>query len=107
MFNNQISASFVVNGFSKRRLHLLCNVEVVEDGHSAIVFLHDVDFVGSYQSDVVPDLLVNVIVVDVYAVIGRVEKVSQQCHSPACFLKYDLWSGCCFLYLFNGILPSL
>ena len=37
VFDNQISSVFVVDGLSKARLQLLGHIEIVEDGHCAVV----------------------------------------------------------------------
>ena len=84
MLDNQIGSALVVDRLAERQLQLLRNIEVVEDGHLARVQLNDVLFLGRDNLNIVLDLLEDLLVVDIDAVVGGVEKVTEQCHGASC-----------------------
>ena len=103
----KISAMFVIDGFSEARLYLLCDVEIVEDGHLACVQFHDVGFVGRNHRYIVFHLVVDRLVVYIDVLVSGVEQVSYQGHCSSCFLKDKLWALLCFLNLCECFFPTL
>ena len=77
MLDDEVGASFVVDGASEARFQLLGDVEVVEDGYIAFVELHDVSLFRSYHADIAVNLIEDLRVVDVDAVVSGVEEVAQ------------------------------
>ena len=73
MLNDEVGASFIVDGFSKRRLDLFGYIEIVEDWHTAVISLDDIHLVGSYESHIVFYLLIDIAIVDINAIVGRIK----------------------------------
>ena len=106
VFNNEVCAALVVNGTSKTRLNLLGYVEIVENGHIAFVQLDNACFFWGNQRDVIMDLVVDLRIVNMDAVIGGVEQIAQQCNGSCLLFKDQLWTFCRLLYLGDGVFPS-
>ena len=107
MLDNEIGTPLVVYRLAKRRFQLFGDVEIVENGHRTIVTFYDVLLVGGYQTNIVLHLIVDVVVVDVNAVIGGVEDVAQQCYGTTGFLETQLGSLGGLLGLGDTIFPAL
>ena len=106
VLDDEIGAVLVVDGLAEARFQLFGHIVVVEDGYRAIIELDDLLLLWCYQPKVVPDFLVDAAVVDVNAVIGRIEQVAKQGDGAAFLLKAHLWALCRLLYLRDGFLPA-
>ena len=104
--DNEIGAVPVVDGLAKARFQLFGHIVVVENRQRAVIKFHDVLLLWCNQPKVVLDFLVDAAVIDVNAVVGRIEQVSEQCDCTAFLLKAYLWSLCRLLYLRDGFLPA-
>ena len=107
LLDDKICAAFVVHRFAKARLELFGDVEVVKDGHCAVVFLHNVLLLRRNQVYIVLHLVVDVVIVHVDAVIRWVEHVAQQGNGSASLFKAQLWCLGGLLCFGNGVFPSL
>ena len=89
MFYDEVGSSLVVDGASESRFDLLGNAEIVENRHVAIVELDDVGLFRGNECDIVVNLVVDVGIVDVNAVVGGVEQVAYECYAAALFLERE------------------
>ena len=104
--DNEIGSVLVVDGLAETRFQLFGHIVVVEDRHRPVIEFHDVLLLWCNHPEVVPDVLINTAVVDVNAVIGRIEQITKQGYSAAFLLKAYLWALGGFLYLRDAILPA-
>ena len=89
MFYDEVGSSLVVDGASESRFDLFGNAEIVENRHVAIVELDDVGLFRGNECDIVVNLVVDVGIVDVNAVVGGVEQVAYECYAAALFLERE------------------
>ena len=107
VLNDEIGAVLVVHCFAEPRLQLLRNVEVVEYGQLASVEFHYARLFRGYLRNIVSHGCAYLLIVYVDVLVGGIEQVAHHGHSPACFLKHQLWQLLTLLYLGDGIVPSL
>ena len=107
MLYDKICAMFVVNGFPKTRFNLFGDVEVIKDWHLTRIEFYDVYLIWGDHRYIVPHFLENVFIVHIDVLVGWVEQVAQQRHSPTRFLEYQVRSLLRFLHLFDSFFPIL
>jgi hypothetical protein len=81
MLYDEIGTTGVINRSTERRLKLLGNIEAVEDRYAAGISLYHPYPIRCYERDIVTNFLIDLVVVDIYILIGRIEKVAQQGYS--------------------------
>ena len=96
----------VVDGLSESRFQLFGDVEIVKDGNGSLIKFDNILFFWGDNLQIVLDLIEDLGVVDVNAVIGGIEKVTEQGHRSAFLLKAEFWTLCRLLYFRDGVFPT-